>query len=171
MGAWSHRPNLNCPIDRNVALVFLLRCGQLSIRSFDRTFALGLLNGSKLHGENWPGRLLMYEHRTHPLLSRMAFLKRVLMHVSLALVLVCFALGVGVVGYHCFAALPWLDSLLNASMILSGMGEVDPLRTTAAKVFASFYALFSGLAFVAIASTLVAPFAHRILHKLHLGEE
>ena len=80
-------------------------------------------------------------------------------------------LGLGVLGYHNFCGLDWLDSLLNASMILGGMGPVDPLVTPAAKLFASFYALFSGLAFVGIASLIIAPFAHRLVHRLHLDEE
>jgi hypothetical protein len=113
----------------------------------------------------------MYEHRTHPLLSRAAFVGRVARHFALALSVVGFGLGIGVVGYHYFAELPWLDALLNASMILSGMGPVDPLHSPVAKLFASFYALFSGLAFIAVASVLVAPFVHRILHRFHLDEE
>jgi len=80
---------------------------------------------------------------------------------------IVFALGIGVVGYHLIAGLPWIDSLLNASMILGGMGPVDPLHTDAAKLFASFYALFSGLMFIGIASVLVAPFVHRLLHRIH----
>jgi hypothetical protein len=74
----------------------------------------------------------------------------------------------GVVGYHSIGGLSWIDSLLNASMILGGMGPVDPLHSNAAKLFASFYALFSGLAFVGIASLMIAPFAHRLLHRFHL---
>ncbi len=81
--------------------------------------------------------------------------------------MIVFALGIGVVGYHLIAGLPWIDSLLNASMILGGMGPVDPLHTDAAKLFASFYALFSGLMFIGIASVLVAPFVHRLLHRIH----
>ena len=76
----------------------------------------------------------------------------------------------GVAGYHFFAQLGWIDSLLNASMILGGMGPVDPLQNNAAKIFASFYALFSGLAFISIMSVLVAPFAHRMLHRFHAEE-
>lgn len=77
------------------------------------------------------------------------------------------ALALGVVGYHCIAQLSWVDSLLNASMILGGMGPVDPLQTNAAKIFASCYALFSGLMFIGIASILLAPFVHRMMHRLH----
>ena len=68
------------------------------------------------------------------------------------------------------AGLSWIDSLLNASMILGGMGPVDPLRTNGAKIFASCYALFSGLAFIGIVSVLLAPFVHRLLHRVHAEE-
>jgi hypothetical protein len=98
----------------------------------------------------------MYEHRDHPLLSRARFARRVGLHLLLALFVVGVALAIGI------------DSLLNASMILGGMGPVDPLHSTAAKLFASFYALFSGLAFIGIASLMVAPFAHRLLHRFLL---
>ena len=81
---------------------------------------------------------------------------------------VAVALGVGVLGYHFVAHLGWIDSLLNASMILGGMGPVDPLRSAAAKLFASGYALFSGLAVIGIAGVMLAPFAHRLLHRFHI---
>jgi hypothetical protein len=110
----------------------------------------------------------MYEHAKHPLLSPAKFLRRVAKHGLIALAVVVFALGIGVFGYHFIADLGWIDSLLNASMILGGMGPVDPLKTDAAKIFASFYALFSGLAFVGIAGLMIAPFAHRLLHRFHL---
>jgi len=110
----------------------------------------------------------MYEHRSHPLLSRAKFARRVVRHLLLGLFLIGVALGMGVVGYHSIGGLSWIDSLLNASMILGGMGPVDPLHSAAAKLFASFYALFSGLAFVGIASLMLAPFAHRLLHRFHI---
>ena len=81
-----------------------------------------------------------------------------------------FGLGIGVLGYHWLARLSWIDSLLNASMILGGMGPVDPLKSDAAKIFASCYALFSGLAFIGIVSVLLAPFVHRMLHRVHAEE-
>jgi asparagine N-glycosylation enzyme membrane subunit Stt3 len=110
----------------------------------------------------------MYEHRNHPLLNRAKFIRRVAYRALVALLFVAVALGVGVLGYHSLGRLSWIDSLLNASMILGGMGPVDPLQSTAAKVFASGYALFSGLAFIGIAGVLLAPFAHRLLHRFHL---
>jgi len=112
----------------------------------------------------------MYEHRKHPLLSRAEFSKRVGRHGLVALGVLAFGLGIGVVGYHFLGHLKWIDSLLNASMILGGMGPVDPLPSNAAKIFASFYALFSGLAFIGIVSVLVAPFVHRMLHRFHAEE-
>lgn len=112
----------------------------------------------------------MYEHRTHRLLSPAEFLKRVGRHGLVAFVFLVFGLGIGVAGYHYLAHLAWVDSLLNASMILGGMGPVDPLTTSVAKLFASFYALFSGLMFVGIASVLLAPFVHRLLHRVHAEE-
>ena len=112
----------------------------------------------------------MYEHVTHSLLSRAAFLRRVANHGIFALLVVLFALGIGVVGYHYLGELAWIDALLNASMILGGMGPVDPLHSSIAKLFAAFYALYSGLVFIGVATVLVAPFAHRLLHSLHLDE-
>jgi hypothetical protein len=113
----------------------------------------------------------MYERRNHPLLSRRKFAGRVARHLLLALFLVGIALEIGVLGYHLLGGLSWIDSLLNASMILGGMGPVDPLHSSPAKIFASCYALFSGLAFIGIASLIVAPFAHRFLHRFHIDEK
>ncbi|HEY5991058.1 MAG TPA: hypothetical protein VIU10_00625 [Candidatus Udaeobacter sp.] len=113
----------------------------------------------------------MYEHRKQPLLSRLEFLKRVGRHGLVALGVLVFGLGSGVLGYHWLAHLRWIDSLLNASMILGGMGPVHELHSNAAKIFASCYALFSGLAFIGIVSVLLAPFVHRLLHRVHAEEQ
>ncbi len=113
----------------------------------------------------------MYEHRTKKLLGRKAFAKRVTHHVKLALTIVALVLGMGVAGYHYLAEVGWIDALLNASMILGGMGPVSPLESNGAKIFASFYALFCGLVFIGIASLIIAPFAHRLLHSLHIEEK
>ncbi|MGE0736115.1 MAG: hypothetical protein AB7G15_07210 [Alphaproteobacteria bacterium] len=77
------------------------------------------------------------------------------------------ALGVGVLGYRYFNALPWIDALVDASMILGGMGPVSHLKNDGAKLFASFYALFSGLIFLGAAAVIVAPWVHHLLHRLH----
>ena len=113
----------------------------------------------------------MYEHRNQPLLSVAKFARRVIRHFALALLILAAGLGIGVLGYHCLGELNWIDALLNASMILGGMGPVDPPHSSAAKIFASAYALFSGLVFISIASLIVAPFAHRILHRFNLDKE
>lgn len=113
----------------------------------------------------------MYENRKRPLISSAAFVKRVARHLFLALLIVGAALGTGVLGYHFLGDLSWIDSLLDASMILGGMGPVSPLHSPTAKVFASCYALFSGLAFIGVATLIIAPFAHRILHRFHLDKE
>ena len=113
----------------------------------------------------------MFEHRSEPLLPRHSFLLRALGYLTLSAVVVGAALGIGVLGYHHLGGLSWIDALVNASMILGGMGPVDPIASNAGKYFASFYALFSGLLFIGAASIAMAPFVHRIMHKLHLDEE
>jgi hypothetical protein len=110
----------------------------------------------------------MYEHRSHQLLTGAEFGKRVVRHVVVATTVMLISLGFGVLGYHYLGDLKWIDALLNASMILTGMGPVDPMVTPRAKVFASCYALFSGVVFLGVASVLVAPFAHRLIHRFHL---
>ncbi|WP_395737228.1 hypothetical protein [Prosthecobacter sp.] len=112
-----------------------------------------------------------FESRTDPLASRFVFLQRVLKSALLALVVSSVALGVGVLGYHYIARFSWIDSLLNASMILGGMGPMGDLPSDAAKVFASFYALFSGLVFISVMGIVLAPAAHRALHAFHLDDE
>ena len=110
----------------------------------------------------------MYEHRSEPLLPRTLFLRRLLRHGLIGAVVIVFSLAIGIAGYRLSAGFSWIDSLLNASMILGGMGPVNPLTTSAAKLFASFYALFAGIAFLATVGILIAPVAHRLLHRLHL---
>ena len=112
--------------------------------------------------------LLHYEHRNEKLLPIELFVPRMLRHVGAAAVLIGVSLGLGVVGYRCFLGLPWLDALLNASMILTGMGPVDPMRTDASKLFAVCYCLFSGLVVVYAFVITSAPLLHRMLHRLHL---
>jgi len=115
----------------------------------------------------------MYEKRNEPLLTRAEFALRVLRHGGIALAAIAVALAIGVAGYRYIAGVPLIDAILSASMILGGMGPVgDPLKSTdAAKLFASAYALFSGLFFVAMVGLLLAPFLHRLAHTLHLEEE
>ena len=113
----------------------------------------------------------MFEHRTDPVLPRHRFFVRVAAFLGLSAALVIVALGIGVLGYHYLGGLRWIDALVNASMILGGMGPVDQITSDAGKLFASAYALFSGLLFIGAASLLLTPFVHRIMHKLHIEEE
>jgi len=90
--------------------------------------------------------------------------------IALAGAIAAVALSIGVLGYHFIAELPWIDALLDASMILGGMGQVATLKSDAAKLFASAYALFSGLVFIMVVAVTLAPVLHRILHKFHIDE-
>ena len=113
----------------------------------------------------------MYERRTQPLASRKVYYKRQFRNFLYMSFFLSICLGIGIVGYHYTANIPWLDSLHNASMILSGMGPVVEIKTTSGKWFSSFYALFSGVAFITNISILLAPAIHRFFHKLHLQEK
>lgn len=118
-----------------------------------------------------PGRrkpLFSYEHRRDRLVPRSVFYRRLAKNGVVALAVVVVSLGIGILGYRLTEGLSWLDALLNASMILGGMGPVAELRTAAGKLFASFYALFSGIAFLSVAGILFVPVLHRFLHKFHL---
>jgi len=110
----------------------------------------------------------MYEHHKQPLASRKVFAQRVAFNGLIGGAMIFIALGIGVLGYHFFEGLSWIDSLLNASMILGGMGPVNALQTVAGKFFASFYALFSGVVFIAAMGVLAAPIFHRFMHHFHL---
>ena len=110
----------------------------------------------------------MYEHRSHPLLPWPRFVRRAGRHLLCGTVIVGIALGLGTIGYHGRGGLPWIDSFLNASMILSGMGPVDRLGTTSGKLFAALYALLCGLVFIAVAGVIMAPWVHRLVHRIHL---
>ena len=112
----------------------------------------------------------MFERRHEKLAPLSVFARRMLAAVALSLGLVLPALFIGVAGYHWIDELNWVDSLLEASMILGGMGPVNPLRNDAAKIFASFYALFSGLVLIGIMGIVLTPLAHRVLHKFHVKE-
>jgi zinc transporter ZupT len=109
-----------------------------------------------------------FEHRRQPLASRELFVRRIRRYLALSFIIIAVSLGIGVLGYHYTEGLPWLDALLNASMILGGMGPVDAVRTPAGKWFASFYALFSGMVLLVAAGVLIAPVFHRFLHRFHL---
>lgn len=94
-----------------------------------------------------------------------------LRNLALAMGIIGFSLGLGILGYHFCAGLAWMDALLNASMILTGMGPVNELHTALAKLFASLYALFSGVVFITSVAVMLAPMIHRFLHKFHFELE
>ena len=101
---------------------------------------------------------------------RRPFYHRFLLALALSAILIGFSLGLGILGYHFVAGLNWVDALLNAAMILTGMGPVNTLNSDAAKLFASAYALFSGLVFITATGILLAPIFHRVLHRFHIEE-
>lgn len=112
----------------------------------------------------------MFEHPQPRLAPLSVFFRRLGRSIVISAVLMCVTLGIGVVGYHWIGELEWIDALLNASMILGGMGPVDKLTSNAGKVFASGYALFCGLVLVGAMGVVLAPILHRMLHRIHLDE-
>ena len=102
--------------------------------------------------------------------QRRAFYHRFLLALGLSAALIGLSLSLGVLGYHFVAGFNWVDSLLNAAMILTGMGPVSALNSEGAKLFASAYALFSGVIFITATGILLAPIFHRVLHRFHLEE-
>ena len=115
---------------------------------------------------------LMYEPRQVPPLTVAGFTRRLLVHAGVALSLIGFSLGVGMVGYARLERMDWLDAFLNAAMILGGMGPVKTEGLSdAGKLFAGAYALYSGLVFIAVVGIMLAPVAHRLLHRFHWPDE
>jgi hypothetical protein len=113
----------------------------------------------------------MYEKKGEKLLPWNRFAWRMGNTLLVTLAIIAAALALGVAGYHFIAGLGWIDSVLNASMILTGMGPVDPMKDTAAKLFASAYALFSGVVFLSAMGIVLAPIFHRVIHTFHLQED
>ena len=113
----------------------------------------------------------MYEHTSHKLLAWPEFLRRAARHLGWSILLVLAAVTGGTAGYHELGRLGWIDAFLNASMILGGMGPVDRMETATGKLFSAFYALFSGLFFLAVMSVLIAPWLHRMIHVMHAEEK
>ena len=112
----------------------------------------------------------MFETLNQPLISRKAFMVRQANHILIVLAIIGGSLILGMLGYHLFEKLSWIDAFLNASMILGGMGPVDALHSNAGKIFAGIYALYSGIVFLVVAGVLFAPGFHRMLHHFHIDE-
>src|SRR5579871_5218949 len=106
----------------------------------------------------------MFLQRTH----RRRFYIHLIRNLIWAFIFTSLSLYVGMLGYHVFEHMPWIDAFANASMILSGMGPLSPLNTIEGKLFAGFYALFSGLAFIVLVGIIFAPIIHQFFRKIHL---
>lgn len=112
----------------------------------------------------------MYEPRHQPLATRQRFVRRLLLHSGVAMLLLALSLGIGMVGYRCFEGLTWIDAFLNSAMLLGGMGPVNAPLSTAGKLFAGLYALYAGLVFLIAVGLVFTPIMHRLMHKFHLDE-
>ena len=108
-----------------------------------------------------------YEQRGQRPIPRVHFIRRLLAHFALAIILIFLSLALGIAGYEHYEHLSLTDAFLNAAMLLGGMGPVNPPATEGGKVFAGTYALFAGLIFLVVASIMIGPIAHRLLHRFH----
>jgi len=114
---------------------------------------------------------MLFEKKNQPVLSHKLFLKRVRRSIAIGIAITLVSLGLGMIGYRYFEAETWIDAYLNAAMILSGMGEVNPLQTSSGKIFAGTYALFSGIVFLVVMAVVFSPVLHRFLHVFHFQED
>lgn len=112
-----------------------------------------------------------FEHRAQPVISPHQFVIRLAHSGIVTLILIAVSLLIGMVGYHILEGLSWIDAFLNASMLLGGMGPVNAPDTFGGKLFAGLYALYCGLAVILVAGVILAPIAHRILHRFHMEAE
>ena len=112
-----------------------------------------------------------FERRTDRLLPLNVFLSRMWGNFLLSQAIVVVSLTMGTLGYHYLGNVGWVDGLLNAAMILTGMGPVDKMETTEGKLFATFYALYSGIAFLTMVAVILTPLYHRFLHHFHMSTD
>jgi hypothetical protein len=115
-------------------------------------------------------RPFIFEHKSHRVASKQVYSQRLMLSGTLGFVTIAVALAIGMAGYMGFESMGIIDAFENASMILSGMGPVTQLQTDGGKIFAGFYALFSGLLLIAVAGLIFAPVVHRMLHKFHVDD-
>lgn len=111
-----------------------------------------------------------FEHAKKPLLDIRAFRRRQIRFFLYAFVLILISLVIGMIGYKYFTGMPWVSSFYNASMILTGMGPADEMKTPGAQLFAGLYALFSGVVFLSTVAVMFSPLIHRFLHRMHMEE-
>ena len=116
-------------------------------------------------------RFLKYESKADPVASRAAFLRRLGVNFAASGAVVALSLLAGMLGYAHFEGMGWVDAFANAAMILSGMGPLTPMNSTGGKLFAGSYALYSGLLLILVTGIMLAPVAHRVLHRFHLEED
>ncbi len=109
-----------------------------------------------------------FEHHTQPLIPMDQFLRRVANSGILALGIITVSLLIGMIGYRSLEGLSWMDAFLNSAMLLGGMGPVNTPITGGGKLFAGLYALYCGIVVILVAGIILAPLAHRILHRFHL---
>lgn len=113
----------------------------------------------------------MYESKKQPLLPAAQFYRRLAVHVLWALILIAATLLIGVTAHLAYESISWHDALLNTAMIVSGLGPFILPSSIAGKVFFTLYSILVSLMFVATLGLILAPLAHRIVHKLHLDDE
>jgi hypothetical protein len=113
----------------------------------------------------------MLEHHKQRLLPRKEYFHRIAHHAALGISVIIVWLFTGMLGYHGFEKLGWVDAFVNAAMILAGMGPVATLQTDGGKIFAGCYAIFSGIALIGVLGIIFAPVVHRFLHKFHLEDK
>jgi hypothetical protein len=112
-----------------------------------------------------------FERSHEPLAGHRIFVRRAVLYLGFSILIIGVSLGIGILGYRLTEGMSWLDALLNASMLLGGMGPVNMPQTVAGKLFASFYALFSGMVFLVAVGVLIAPVFHRFLHSFQVAPE
>ena len=112
----------------------------------------------------------MYEHRSAPVIPWPVFIRRLLRHFGYVFWFALFSIVLGMLGFHLLADQPWIDAFLNTAMLLGGMGPVGDIKGVGGKLFAGFFALFAGLAFIAAFAFLTAPVLHRLIHRFHAEE-
>ena len=111
-----------------------------------------------------------YENKKQPLAPVTVYYGRIFRNLAIASGILLICLLIGVYGYHYIADVPWIDSLHNSSMILGGMGPVVEIKSTGGKIFSSAYAIFCGVALLTNIGFILAPAAHRLIHRMHLVE-
>lgn len=112
----------------------------------------------------------MFEQKSQPVVKNPHFIRRVVRSFLIGIFIIFICLLLGMWGYSHFEKMSRVDAFVNASMILSGMGPVSQLQTDGGKIFAGFYALFSGIIFLVVIAVIFAPVYHRFMHKFHLEE-